>query len=106
MMWCGKCNMAIGDFDAVKKVESDCHTEVDDGRYEDFVTLRCPICGEELDDADLCTCGKHKPTYEDYCPSCTGSRDRIMKRAIAKAEEETGMSHNDAYDLLSRYFVG
>lgn len=98
--------MAIGDFDAVKKVESDCHTEVDDGRYEDFVTLCCPICGEELDDADRCMCSKHKSTYEGYCPSCTGSRDCIMVNAIAEIRGETGMSYNDAHDLLSSYFTG
>lgn len=104
MMWCRKCNMAIGDFDAVKKVESDCHTEVDDGRSEDFVTLCCPICGEELDDADLCTCGKHKPTYEDYCPSCVWARDHILTTAIAEIRGETGLSHDGAYDLASSYF--
>ena len=97
--------MAIGDFDAVQKNESDCHTEVDDRRNEDFTTLCCPICGEELDDADLCTCGKHKPIYEDYCPSCTDSRDRIMVRAVMEMREETGMSHNDAYALSSSYFT-
>ncbi|MFR1698766.1 MAG: hypothetical protein ACLSU9_10880 [Anaerovoracaceae bacterium] len=93
MYWCDNCK-AFHESEMIKYIE-EAHGEV-------FKV--CGHCGsEEIEPADICTCGEPKRETEDYCEYCTPQLKNIAETAIKMFKEITNKTSLEAKEELIRW---
>lgn len=61
----------------------------------------CPCCdSEEITEVDLCICGEHKDSSEDYCDNCLNFINNAMSSFISSVQGYLHIEYKQAVDLI------
>jgi predicted nucleic acid-binding Zn ribbon protein len=65
-----------------------------------YIHRECPMCGDDLKEANQCACGQFIPPDDYYCGVCQDKADEVLDALC----EELGFSDEDFEGLLNDYF--
>ena len=108
--YCQRCDEFVPESDANVDTHTEIHREVDTRSEEEWYTLHCPHCGDELvEEARKCICGE--PIRDDgrhLCPDCFDDMETMfedMRREVHKWFVSEHKLDIDIDDMINAYLI-